>query len=237
LGLRWEFVTIPTDAHNDIYYVTNVATASQATNPPYYTHLSGVMANNPAWKNFDPRFGFAYDPFADHKTSIRGGFGIFHSPISIPDIAPGFWAACPWAINALPGAIPFVGARYPDIPSPGAINVAKPSSAPGWDYYANSTPYVLPYNLNIQRELSRGMILTVGYVGSRGLHLITQQEANPPLVCSYAQGPHCANPSAAKRPSGRILRIRYTGQRDFQSGPEQRTRYVSQPQSRGLVPL
>jgi hypothetical protein len=202
LGLRWEFVTIPTDAHNELYYVTNVATASAATNPPFYTHLSGVMASNPAWKNFDPRFGFAYDPFADHKTSIRGGFGIFHSPISIPDIAPGFWAAYPWAINALPGAIPFVGARYPDIPSPGAINVAKPSSTPGWDYYANSTPYVMQYNLNIQRELSRGMILTVGYVGSRGLHLLTQQEANPPLVCSFAQGPGCANPSAANGPGG-----------------------------------
>ncbi len=202
LGLRWDFVTIPTDARNDLYYVTNVATASPATNPPYYTHLSGAMANNPSWRNFDPRFGFAYDPFADHKTSIRGGFGIFHSPISIPDIAPGFWAAYPWAINALPGAIPFVGARYPEIPPPGAINVAKPSSTPGWDYYANSTPYVMQYNLNIQRELTRGLILTVGYVGSRGLHLLTQQEANPPLVCSFAQGPGCSNPSAANGPSG-----------------------------------
>ena len=47
LGLRWEFVTIPTDAHNELYYVTNVATASPATNPPFYTHLSGVMASNP----------------------------------------------------------------------------------------------------------------------------------------------------------------------------------------------
>jgi hypothetical protein len=36
------------------------------------------MVTNPSYSDFDPRFGFAYDPFADHKTSIRGGFGIFH---------------------------------------------------------------------------------------------------------------------------------------------------------------
>lgn len=199
MGLRWEFGTIPTDAHNELYYVTDVATASKTTTPPYYTHLSGVLNSNPAWRNFDPRFGFAFDPFSDHKTSVRGGFGIFHSPIAIPDIAPAYWAAYPWAINALPGAL---GASYPNIPTPGAINVAKPSSTPGFDYYAKSTPYVMQYNLNVQRELSQGMILTVGYVGSRGLHLLTQQEANPPLVCSYAEGPDCSDPSTANGPGG-----------------------------------
>jgi len=187
LGLRWEFISIPVDQHGQLYYVPNVATAAA----PYWQHLSGAIATNPSLRNFDPRFGFAYDPFADHKTSIRGGFGIFHQPISSPDISPGYWAAFPWALNALPG---FLGVNYPNIPTSG---VAQPGATPGWDYYAQSTPYVMQYNINIQREIVKDTILTVGYVGSRGLHLVTGVENNVPLVCSYAQGPGCANPSYA----------------------------------------
>jgi len=93
---------------------------------------------------------------------------------------------------------------YPNIPAPGAINVAQPSSAPGWDYYADSTPDVMQYNLNIQRELAPSTVLTVVYVGPPGLHLLTSHEANPPLVCSFAQGPRCANPSPSNGPAGGI---------------------------------
>ena len=48
------------------------------------------MRQNPNWKNFAPRVGFAYDPFADHKTSIRGGFGMFYQPITPADYNPNY---------------------------------------------------------------------------------------------------------------------------------------------------
>jgi hypothetical protein len=39
-------------------------------------------------KNFAPRLAFAWDPFNDHRTVVRGGYGIFYSPIyaQIPNV-------------------------------------------------------------------------------------------------------------------------------------------------------
>ena len=72
LGLRYEPMTDPIEAHNNLFTIPNYLTDTN------WTNVSNVMQTNPSWKNFDPRFGFAYDPFKDHKTSIRGGFGMFH---------------------------------------------------------------------------------------------------------------------------------------------------------------
>ncbi len=201
LGLRWEFVSNAVDEHNQLYYVPNVATAVA----PYAVNVPHVMASNPNLRNFDPRFGFAFDPFADHKTSIRGGFGIFHDPTAPRVYTAGFWACPPWGLSVGLGTAavgPVLGVNYPNIPGPGSLNVSKLGCSPGWDYDANSTPYNMQYNLNVQREVMPNTVLTLGYIGSRGLHGFTEHEANPVLVCTYAQGPGCLAPGSTTPGSG-----------------------------------
>jgi outer membrane receptor protein involved in Fe transport len=70
LGLRYEFLTNPTEANNGFGFLSNFYTG---TTTPY----KNLFAKNPTTRNFDPRFGFSWDPSGSGKTAVRGGFGIF----------------------------------------------------------------------------------------------------------------------------------------------------------------
>jgi len=168
LGLRYAYLTNPVENHNNLYAVLNLRTDKGFTNVPH------VFEANPATKNFDPRFGFAYDPFANHKTSIRGGFGMFHDPISQYVYAPGLWASPPYNVGLQ---------SFPTYPIPfSSVSPSAPSIQPGYDYHTSSTPYMIQYNLTVQREIASGTIASVGYVGSRGVHLFTGLDQNPPTA-------------------------------------------------------
>jgi len=137
--------------------------------------------------NIDPRLGFAYDLFADHKTSIRGSFTQQHTPFFLGNWSSVLNNAPPWqrsvlqAINTpvtFPSSLPLL--EY----SPSQL---LPTAGPGWNYYNDKVPYFLAYNLNIQRELY-GAVLSVGYVGSAGFHLETNQDMNPLTYTLDASG-------------------------------------------------
>src|SRR5437870_360011 len=164
-GLRYEFVTNPT---------TNVHPLNAIINPLFGTFLrvSNVFASNPSVRNFDPRIGFAYDPFSDHKTAIRAGFGVFYNPIRARSYASGYYFNPPYALAFIP--LP----QFPN-PFPGAL--PPPAQLVGVDYNTTNTPHMYQWNFNIQRQLLEATTLTVGYVGSRGLHLYAARDINPVL--------------------------------------------------------
>ena len=164
---------------------------------PYsiFSPVRHVFANNPNANNWGPRIGFAYDPFADHKTSIRGGFGVFHDPVAARIYESGFIATPP-AASGLSFAASFPVFNAGGAPPP------QPGEFAGVDYQVpNGSPYEMQWNLNIQREVMHNTVFTIGYIGSVGRHLWQQYDNNVPECdtfpdCSALPTPNAPNTGA-----------------------------------------
>jgi hypothetical protein len=174
LGLRYEFISNPTEVHNELCAFINPSSPSTTG----CTAVSHVFQSNPSVKNFDPRVGFAWDPFKDHKTSIRGGAGVFHDPIQVRNYHPAYLFAGPFQTGVslcvfgppCSYPTPFLGISAPIVTIGEAL-----------EYDPGVTPFVLQYNFGIQREIFKNTVLSISYVGSKGYYLMVQNDLNPEI--------------------------------------------------------
>jgi Carboxypeptidase regulatory-like domain/TonB-dependent Receptor Plug Domain/TonB dependent receptor len=200
LGLRYEPTTVLKDGQGRI---TNLASIT-ATSPTCGVQFSapvptpqpgsacggvGPYYKNPTLRNFEPRVGFAWDPFKDGKSSVRGSFGLYDvdpfagyfllqqnqaAPFTIFKSMNGFsnFPVCTPTNPACTSTTTYTG---PFQPQEGGFQLANSTSSKLAMSTIEGAPhrsYVEQWNLSVQRQLTSDMSLTVGYVGSHGVHLL-----------------------------------------------------------------
>lgn len=121
--------------------------------------------------DFAPRFGIAWDPTGEGRTSIRTGYGIYHEQVLVGTYLQNIGVNPPYQETAT--------ASNTRLDNPGGgipTNLAVQSlRAVQSDF---TTPYMQHWSLDVQHQLTGNTIFTVGYYGSKGTHLIGLTELN-----------------------------------------------------------
>jgi outer membrane receptor protein involved in Fe transport len=187
-GLRWEFQGPYYDAQDRLSSFNQVTGKMDLQNQ---NGLGKLYKND--YTLWAPRFGFAYQPFGNAKTVIRGGAGAFYDNTitfnglgaivnsNIPFRQPQFFTSS--VAQPITLSNPFPVGSTSGVPTAGGIDV---------DY---TVPHVYQWSMAIQRELPANILLDVTYFGSRGTHLPLTTNVNQPLP-----GPGTAAQVQARRP-------------------------------------
>ena len=161
------------------------------------------------WKDFGPRFGFAYSPNA--KVVVRGGFGLVFQPSAVQaagtsgaagiegfnsqtNFNPTFNSQDSAPVATLSNPYPTGYQTPPALQSTcrasasclASIDIGNGISQSFFSSYRN--PYTEQYNLAVQYQLPLGLKTEVAYLGNRGLFLIDGDPGVPfdQLPTSYA---------------------------------------------------
>jgi len=192
LGVRYEFYTVPKELDGK---VTNVRFP---TDPA--VSVGDPLFKNPSYKNIAPRVGFVFVPTGGNglmralfgggqNSSIRGGFGVYYDPLLYPIYGNMTFKHPPY----------YKQVRIANAPFPNVFPLLA-SGAGLVDTFAlqfdPKSTYVTQYNVNVQRAVRSAVLLTVGYVGSRGYNLWRESDFNNaiPLTPDGLTFPPVSNP-------------------------------------------
>ncbi len=187
LGMRWE-AELPRRVDEDRQNSFDLYKINPVSGTPGIVTFSGRNGvPRPAFRtdrnNFGPRVGFAYRlPFA-RETVVRGGAGVFFgSTVSntIGDTASTGFSTSSSLVVSQPELLSAMrlSEGFPPVVRPplddafGAVPVgSRPNTAVGFFEPERPTPLSYQFNLSVQREVSRDVVVELGYIGNVSHHL------------------------------------------------------------------
>jgi hypothetical protein len=198
LGLRWDPFVPYTDTLGRTECFLPGQRSTRFPNAPVgynYAGDPGCPAGGfkTSWGLLAPRLGVAWA--INQRTTVRSGFGIFYQPPFVEqfnnmvDSAP---FSPQFQFFGVPFMNPFQGmtnpfpAQFGPKNPPSTVTFALPQSLavafqPGW------TPsYTMNWNLTVERQIARDMLIRAGYVGTKGTHLPYNTDLNAPLPSAAA---------------------------------------------------
>jgi hypothetical protein len=205
LGLAWDMTTPITEEDNRMANYVPATGALLIAGQNGVSRSAGVEMD---WTALEPRIGATWKIFGSDKTVLRGGFALFHDS-SWSQGAQGLWqnppflgesdafasAGCAFAtsycatmLGQTPSAIS-LSSGFQAIPSPPTAATFTGS------FYSEPTNLKLgrmrQYNVNVERQLVGNLVLTAGYAGSRGNHLLVagnDLNTGSPSACGTVGG-------------------------------------------------
>jgi hypothetical protein len=138
--------------------------------PSYYSHIQ--------WNDWQPRIGIAYQ--LDNKTVIRTGIGRFLTRLGVSDSI---------FLGGNPPFQPTANVSFGNADNPGgtSTNVLPLTVTTQSRNFKN--PEAWNWNLTVERETFWKSVVSVGYVGRRGLHLQRESDINQPTTATVLANP------------------------------------------------
>ena len=173
-GLRYEFTSVP------------VGERAQALNA--VSSVPGLItfhAPRPAYTDFYPRVGLEWAP--DNKTSIRIGYGlagdVLFDNLGTLSFPPQYSTTQDVGTGSAPaaGAPNFLAnGGLPPGNGSGIVTLTAAQARPATSAYLPDqvVPYSENYTFTVQRNITKGFVAEIGYIGTRGIHLPTQIQYN-----------------------------------------------------------
>ena len=163
-GLRYEFITVPTEVEDRVGSMPNLYAPEGPT-------AGRPLFNNPSLKNFAPRLGANWNIDGKGKNVVQAGGGMFYEPI-LSNVYRAYGNRTPPFYNT-------INPRNPPFPNPVGAGATTALLRLDLLDYNLKNPYRVQYNATYNRQLAEKTVVTVGFLGARGLQPDPQHRVEP----------------------------------------------------------